>query len=105
DIVGAVCNRTYFFTSASYELNLSECTSQVDGIHGQLFGPLENIFRGNVHGWLAIIAKVGAGGIDEPRDNETAEVQHQVVRHPHDRHVAVPSPGSAEKTDQFVIPG
>ena len=54
---------------------------------------------------MSIFYKRAFFSINEARNNQAAEVQHETVAQTHNRHVARTAAGSTEKSNQFIAPG
>jgi len=53
---------------------------------------------------MQTIRKIVTSRVDESRNDDTAEVEHQTIRQSHYRHVTGRSAGCAQKTNHFVFP-
>src|SRR5437762_13383728 len=71
-----------------------------DKLGDHLFDPFRNLGIGEL-----VAVKRITGSINESRDDETAEIEHETIGKAHDRHVTAHPTGSTKKTDDFVFPG
>src|SRR5213082_2796144 len=65
-----------------------------------LFDPFRNLGIGELVAFKRI-----TDGINESRNDETAEIEHEAIGKAHDRHVTAHSAGRAKKSNYFVFPG
>src|SRR5438477_2622535 len=71
-----------------------------DKLGDDLFDPLRKLGIGE-----CVAVERITGSINESRNDETAEIEHEAIGKAHDRHIATHPAGRAKKSAYFVFPG